>query len=443
MQLTYNKFKQAVESSSEKLFGKIAEAVATSDNAALVSMYDDKLVLLDEKKEEFYLCDYKVESGVLTISNPEEIGLVENDDTYLDEVVERYFDLDDETPITINEMMTGFNLKYRNDSEPIINESKDRKYRKIMESPRIRAIKKVRGVRDRFAEDINSLMEESWVQHLTHKVQNSQDSIPSALSRVDWKEDYPIKVNIDQGKPVNMIRIKDNTNVMNAMQNLASHISDKWKSAGFRNKFEKMVGQIMKTESLELGKSAVLNFLDENKELFILNRELFEELIVKTTLMAGEGDTDTVLDIFESIMKSPESKKMKARFIKENNLTPEKIERINEMAEEGGEDVETSGGGEMPSAGEGGEKEAGNDLDTEELNKIMDKFKKIRQQLEDDSPEAEYVDGLVSALDSAKVQGIEDSKMKEILDFLGSTKKKGEGEGEEEVEEPEDEVEEV
>jgi len=440
MQLTYNKFKQAVGKSSEKLFDKIAEAVSTSDNAALVSMYDDKLILLDEKKKEFYICDYKLENSVLSMDNFEEIGLMENDDTYLDEVTERFFDLDDDAPITINEMMTGFNLKYRNDSEPIVNEAKDRKYRKIMESPRIRAIKRARDVRDYFAEDIKRLMEENWAKQITHKVQNSQDSIPSALSKVSWNSDYPIKVNVDQGKPVNMIKIKDNTNVMDAMKDLAGRISDKWKSGSFRNKFEKMVGQIMQTESIELGKSAILNFLDENKELFILNNELFEELIVKTTLMANEGDTDTVLEIFENIMQTPEARKMKARFVRDNNLTEEKIERINMLAEEGEEgEMATTDGGEMPAPGDGGSEEAGNDLDTEELNRIMDIFKKIRKSLEDDSPEAEYVDSLVSALDSAKVKGIEDSKMKEILDFLGSTKSK-KGEGDEEMDDEEDEV---
>lgn len=441
MQLTYNRFKQAVDRSNEKLFDKIAEAISSSDNAALVSMYDDKLILIDEGTEDFYLCDYKLENNVLSLSNFEEIGLMENDDTYLDEVVERYFDLDDDTPITLGEMMTGFNLKYRNDSEPIINEAKDRKYRKIMESPRIRAIKKARSARDYFAEDIKRLMEENWAKEITHKVQNSQDSIPSALSKVSWKEDYPIKVNVDQGKPVNILKIKDNTNAMDAMKNLASHISDKWKSSSFRNKFEKMVSQIMQTESLEMGKNSVLNFLDENKELFILNKDLFEELIVKTTLMAGEGDTDTVLDIFENIMKTQDAKRMKARFIKDNNLTEEKIERVNMLAEQeeaDSVDTQTQSDSEMPAPGDGGSEEAGNDLDTEELNKIIDIFKKIRKSLEDDSPEAEYVDGLISALDSAKVKGIEDSKMKEILDFLGSTKKKGaeeEGEEDEEVEE--------
>ena len=49
-----------------------------------------------------------------------------------------------------------------------------------------------------------------------------------------------------------------------------------------------------------------------------------------------------------------------------------------------------------------------------------DIFKKIKKQLEADSPESEYIGGLIASLDSAKVKGIEDSKMKEIIDFLSS-----------------------
>jgi len=420
MQLTYNKFKQVVDKSSEKVFGKIAEALAASDNAALVSMYDDKLIILDEEKEDFYLCDYKFENSILNMSNFEMVGLSENDDSYLDQVTEKYFDLDDEEPITIGEMMTGVNLKFKNESRYIFNEAKDRKARKIMESPRIRAIKKARDVRDFFLEDIQSLMEEDFMGKLQLKVDGDKKTgVPSTLSRVAFKTPYPIKVNIDQGKPVNVIKIKDNVNAMDAMQNLAGHLSDKWKSDSFRGKFEKMVKNILATESVELAKTAVLNFMDENKELFLLEKVLFEELITKTTLMIGEGDSDTVVSIFESIVNSKPGRMMKRRFFKENNLTEEKVAQINRLAEEG----EVPAAPEAPATPDETPKEGvGNDLDTEEVNKIIDIFKKILKQLEADSPESEYVQGLISSLDSAKVKGIDDSKMKEIIEFLSSAK---------------------
>ncbi len=441
MQLTFNKFKQVVNKSSEKVFGKIAEALAASDNAALVSMYDDKLIVLDEEREDFYLVNYTFENNILSMNDFELVGLTENDDTYLEQVTEKYFDLDDEEPITVGEMMTGVNLKFKNNSRSIFNEAKDRKYRKIMESPRIRAIKKARDVRDMFLEDIKSLMEEDFMGKLQLKVDGDKKTgIPATLNKVQFKTPYPIKVNIDQGKPVNLIKIKDNANVIDALGSLAGHLSDKWKSDVFRGKFEKMVKDILATESVELAKTAVMNFLDENKELFLLKKELFEELITKTTLMVGEGDSDTVVGIFESIVNSKPGRMMKRRFFKENNLTEEKINEINRLAEE--DELPPAPAAPEASADEGEAEESSSDLDTEEVNKIIDIFKKIVKQLESESPEAEYVQGLISSLDSAKVKGIEDSKMKEIIDFLSSAKAPKDDEGDDEAEDDDDDDEE-
>jgi hypothetical protein len=431
MQLTFNKFKQVVDKSSEKIFGKISEALAASDNAALVSMYDDKLIILDEEKENFYLADYVFENGILSMKNFEQIGLTENDDTYLNKVVDKLFDLDDESPITIGEMMTGLNLQFKNNSHKILHEAKDNKYRKIMESPRIRAIKKAREVRNMFVEDIKNLMEEDFIGKLQLKTDgDTKNAIPSTLTRVKWNSPYSTSVNTEQGQPVNMIKIKDNANVMDAMTNVAAHLSDKWKSDSFRSKFEKMVKEILATESVELAKTAVLSFLDENKELFLLKKTLFEELITKTTLMVGEGDSDTVVKIFESIVDSKPGRQMRREYFRKNNLTEEKINEINRLAEEedlpepkkleGGDDDSSSSD---DSSTDLGDKEEGtSDLDTEEVNKIIDIFKKISKQLESDSSEAEYIQGLISSLDSAKIKGIEDSKMKEIIDFLSSAK---------------------
>lgn len=443
MQLTYNKFKQVVDRSSQKVFDKIAEAFSASDNAALVAMYDDKLIVLDEANEDLYLCDYTFENGVLGLLNFEEIGLTENDDSYLDEVVEKYFDLDDDEPISLSQLKTGFDLKFKNESKSIFMEAKDLKARKIMESPRIRALKGVRRVRDLFAEDIQNLMEEPFMQHLDQKLYNpniaSQETVGRDLNKVTFKHPYPIFVNTEQGKETKeLIKLKDDTNAMDAMKNLAGHLSDKWKSDSFRKKFERMINQIIQTESIELGKNAVLNFLDENKELFLLKDNLFEELITKTTLMLGEGDTDSIVAIFKKIFESKEGRLMRTLFFRENGINEEKLERINTIVEAGEDDME---GDDLEAAPV--DKDVSNDLDSEEVNKILDIFKKIKKQLEADSPESEYVNGLIAALDSAKVKGIEDSKMKEIIDFLSSAnapEKEEKGSKKKKEEEPEEEM---
>lgn len=419
MRLTYNKFKQVVENSSEKLFKKITEAISTSENAALVAMFDDKLVLLDEEHEQLYLCDYLFENGVLTFHKFEPISLTQNDETFLEEVVNQYFDLDDESTITTKDMMTGFNLRYKNESANIFQESKDRKYKSIMESPRVRAIKKARDARNMYVEEIQSLLEEPFMQHLDQKLYNpnikSGESVAPALNKVDFKTPYPVFVNTDIGGPAkDLITLRDNTNAMDAMKGVALKVSEKWKSDSFRSKFEKMINQILATESVELGRTVVLSFLDENKELFLLKEELLDELISKTTLMLGEGNFEDVLSVFKRIMESREGRLMRNDFFRKNGITEEKLAEINTLVEEDDFDEMDAKVDDEPA------KEAGNDLDSEEVNKIIDIFKKIKKSLEDDSPESEYVNGLISALDAAKVSGIEDSKMKEIIDFLSS-----------------------
>ena len=119
MVLTYNNFKKVVEHSAEKMFNKLSEAIATSDNAALVSMYDDKLIVLDEETNELFLCNYLYENGILTMRNFEKVSLTENDENYLDEVVADYFDIDSEKKVTVESLVTGFNLKYKNESASV------------------------------------------------------------------------------------------------------------------------------------------------------------------------------------------------------------------------------------------------------------------------------------------------------------------------------------
>lgn len=414
MQVSYNKFKQLVDSSSEKLFDKIAEAIATSDNAALVAMFDDKLILLDEKKKDLYLADYVFENNVLTMHNFQPVELSENDGSYLEEAVSRYFDLDDESPITTRDLMTGFRLKYKNESASIFTEACDRKSKKVQKNMKIRSMKKARKARDIFKEDIAALMEEPFMKHLTLKVQGDQDSIPTALNSVAWNTSYPISVNTDIGGPADdLITLKDNTNAMDAMKGLALKISEKWKNDAFRAKFADMISKIVQTESVELAKTAVLNFLDENKELFLLKDGMFNELVTKTTLMLGEGNTEPVLQIFQNIMESKRGRQMKNEYFQKYNITEEALDQINTEAETSEEPTpaDTSKG-------------IGNDLDDESVDKVISVFKKIKEAMKEkgkETPEYDFIQTIIDRLKEFKEAGTDsDSVMKDVVDFLNN-----------------------
>lgn len=414
MQVSYNKFKQLVDSSSEKLFDKIAEAIATSDNAALVAMFDDKLILLDEKKKDLYLVDYVFENNVLTMHNFQPVELSENDGSYLEEAVSRYFDLDDESPITTRDLMTGFRLKYKNESASIFTEACDRKAKKVQKNMKIRSMKKARKARDIFKEDIAALMEEPFMKHLTLKVQGDQDSIPTALNSVAWNTSYPVSVNTDIGGPADdLITLKDNTNAMDAMKGLALKISEKWKNDAFRAKFADMISKIVQTESVELAKTAVLNFLDENKELFLLKDGMFNELVTKTTLMLGEGNTEPVLQIFTNIMESKRGRQMKNEYFQKYNITEEALDQINSEAETSEEPApaDTSKG-------------IGNDLDDESVDKVISVFKKIKEAMKEkgkETPEYDFIQTIIDRLKEFKEAGTDsDSVMKDVVDFLNN-----------------------
>jgi len=428
MQLTYNKFKQVVGKSSERIFDKIAKSMAMTENAALVAMFDDKLILLDEKKEDLYLADYLYENGILKMHNYEKIGLSENDDTYLNQVVEKYFDLDDESPITVSEMMTGFSLKFKNQSLDIITEAKDRKYRSIMESPKIRAVRTVRKVKNSISEAVAKLWEEDWMEPLSLKADNAKDAIPSTLKSVQFNAPYDVTVvNTDQGEPVkDPLRIAGETNVMKAMTDLAGRVDQKWKSDSFRSAFQNAIESLLRTESIELARTTILNFLGENKELFLLDEKKLEELLVKTSLMIGETNTDDVYAVFKKVVDSKAGKAMKYKYFTQNNITEEKVEELRLFMEddEAAAPVEGAEAAPAPAADENA------DIDWDQIEAIKSVLNQIRAKLEDDTAEAEYVDGLLGKLDKAKLQGLDKGTLKEIMDLLKPEEKEDAAEAE-------------
>lgn len=438
MQLTYNKFKQVVGKSSERIFDKIAQTLAMTENAALVAMFDDKLVLLDEKKEQLYLSDYLYENGILKIHNHEKIKLTENDDTYLDQVAEKYFDLDDDSPVSIQEMMTGFNLKFKNKNagNEIITEARDRKYRAIMESPRIKAIRTVREVKNLFTKDINKLWEEDWMQPLSLKADNAKDAIPNTLKSVKFNAPYDVTVvNTEIGTPApGLLKIAGETNVMKAMSDLASRVDQKWKSDSFRKAFANAIEALLKTESMELAKTTMLNFLDENKELFLLDEKKLEELLVKTSLMVGETDTDSVVGVFDKIIESKAGKMMKFKFFRDNSLDEGKIQELRTIMEEGeAQPAQPAAAPATPAPDAAPAAEAqpeeGADIDWDQIEKIKAILNKIRGKLDDDTDEAEYVDDLLGKLDKAKLQGLDKGTLKEIMDLLKPEEESSEPDG--------------
>src|SRR5574344_2047834 len=85
--------------SNKNIEKMISNIVAESSNAALVSMYDDKVILVDHTNGNMYTADYNFDGKVVTMENFEPITF-EKSDSKLLEAINEYLDDEDGTATT-------------------------------------------------------------------------------------------------------------------------------------------------------------------------------------------------------------------------------------------------------------------------------------------------------------------------------------------------------
>lgn len=441
MQLTYNQFRKAVGKSSDRLFEKFAAIFAESENAALMALYDDKMILLDEDTNQPYLADYSYADGVLHFGSFEPIDLVENDGTVLEQKVNNLFDIVNDPMVSIDELAEGFRLKFYDNAHRDITEARYLKQRMIYENPSIRVKHSVRELRDRNYAMFEELNKKPFVKKLSAKLQLENDNVAKSLNKVDWnpKKGYEVDTNVYRSIAPDIKKI-DNS-IKKKMRDLAGKLAQLWKTDAFRQKFMNFTMNMKKAEDMEAAMASAENFFEENKELFLLEPSRLDEVVLKTALMNSDTskDANVVVEIFRKLMQHEDIAAIRESYFDSLGATPEQIAKIMfeqdvEDLPEPEADVDVDVDVEQPK-----KSKAADDLETEELNDIIAVFRSIRKQLEEDSDEASYVDGIIDDLENAKAKGITDDRMKDIIDFLQGAK---EEEGPEEPEEKEAEEEE-
>jgi hypothetical protein len=181
---------------------------------------------------------------------------------------------------------------------------------------------------------------------------------------------------------------------------------------------------VVEMANSEEPKEVLEKFVGQYKELLILEEAELADLILKTTLMIDEAaKADSLVDLFSEYYQLDEAQELKEEFINRNNLLEAEDEESAEMPSEEEEAEE----GE-----EGEEEKKETSIDEDSINKIVKVLNKIRDNLEDKSMEAKYVDAFVDALEDAKVGSVSEGKLKEILDFLLSIHEKAKESKEEE-----------
>jgi len=436
MQLTYNQFRKVVNKSSEKLFDKFAGIFAESENAALMALYDDKMILLDEETDQPYICEYDYTDGILSFSKIEAVALVENDETVLADKVGDLFDIENDPPVSMDEMVEGFRLRFYDNARREVTEAKDKKLRKIYENPSIRMKHNLRELRDRNHADVQELMSKPFMKKVTAKLQLEAAEAPSQfIGKVDWnpKKGYKVDTNVYQYISPDISNLEDKE-IKKKMQALAGKLYKLWKTDAFRDKFMNFKFDLKKAEDMDTAIEAAENFFEENKELFLLDPSRFEEVMIKTALMTEAKDANVIVEILKAFMQQEDVKTIKEEYYDSLGVSPEEIAQIIfEQDDEEAVDLPPEAVKE-PDVPEKEPKEkkskAADDLENEELKEIIATLKKIKKQIDADSEEAEFLGVIVADLENAKAKGIDDTRMKEIVDWLAGAKEPKEEEAE-------------
>jgi len=439
MQLTYNQFRKVADKSSEKLYDKFSEIFAESENAALMALYDDKIIVLDEETNQPYICSYDYSNGILSVSGFELIDLTENDDTVLGEKVGDLFDIENDPIVPTEELVEGFRLKFYDNARREITEAKDNKLRKIYDNPSIMAKHKLRELRDRNYAQIHELMTKPFVRKLSAKLQlEAENAVSQSLNKVDWsnKKGYKVDTNVYNYISPDIKSLEDKE-IKAKMKALAGKLYKLWKTDAFRQKFSNFTFDLQQAEALEDAIEAAEMFFENNKELFLLEPSRYQEVMMRTALMTNSKNANTLVEIMNKLLIHDDIKAIKEDYYESLGATPEQIAEVmfEQDDEEKAAELSPDAVAE-PSEPDKKSKEkkdkAADEVDDENIKEIVATLKTIKKQLDSDSDEADFLSNIISDLENAKAKGIEDTRLKEIIDFLaGATK----GEEEEEEEE--------
>lgn len=443
MQLTYGQFKKVASKSNNKLFDKFSEIIAESENAALMAMYDDKLILLDEDTHKPYACTYSYSNGVLEISDFEPIDLAENGGDLLHDKVDQLFDIESDPAVSTSELIEGFRAKYHDHVKAEITEAIENKLKKIYGNPSIQSLFQLREARDLQYNAISELLSRKSMKKLQAGLRLEGDSIEQTLNRLDWenKKGYKVDTNIYTYIEPDIKDLEDKS-AKKRMKALAGKLYKLWKSDVFREKFSNFQFDLKQTEDMEEALDRAELFFEDNKELFLLESSRMDEVILKTALMVAPADANELVEIFKQLVRHPNIKAIKESYFDGLGASPEEIAQIMFEQDELSPPPAAPGVEAPPAEPEEGEEEApkpkkskaADDAKEQDIKDAIAIFKKIKSSVDD--PDAEqYVDNLTKSLEYIQSDGIESSKINFIMDFLHGALEKPE-ESEKEKEEP-------
>ncbi len=367
MELTLREFENLNLYSHKNMEKVIRKLVNESYNAALTSMFDDSLVLLDHTTGKFYTADYMFNESTLTLSlkNFEEVLLVKEESEFESDLG-RFFEDEDMSPHELVESYKENIIEQEKYIDDLISEVVSTKnfantvnYGKIKEA------------KDRLTlESANEDFFKTYKERLqTHPL--------TEIAYFDWKN--PVNVSLMETESHLLI----NSSVVEKAKTM-------WKRNDFKNAFVESVKELQ-----EGNDEKVLALFEDFPVLFHLAEEDRLAVFGKTLLSSSlREDRKGIVGKIENLLKEDD------RFVEL---------RETYIKEEGEEVVEPAAAVEKP--------EANLELTTEQVSKLVSDLKALHDSMEE-GVEKKKLDDIVKKLETSKEEGTKPVDVKEAVNLL-------------------------
>lgn len=359
----------------EKIIGSL---VNNSSNAVLVNMGEDSLILLDHKKGQFYIADYKFEPKTLklTIENFDEIQLTRDEDSF-EESVYDYFDSDEGDVLKLTESYKHYILSQDKFINELVNESMGKKnFDNLIDYDSIHEVLE--------SEELESANESFFKKYKERLISHPLNEI----KYFDWKN----QVN------VSLIET-ENTKLINKSAIQKAH--DLWKKTSFKESFFEAVEVFI--EDVEEGNVKLQEVFENFPQVFFLDeadrRTLFGKALLSNSNL--REDMNDILKGLDLMFEKFDLGEMRNEYLSEAEL----------------EDEEPNAAATSDDASDDKDEEKPEELDASETEKIIADLKKIAEKATDEDTKKK-LDDLIEKLNKGVEEGTRPEIVKEAVSIL-------------------------
>jgi hypothetical protein len=376
LQLTIKQFEEVNLFSNKNIEKVISSVVNGSSNAALVSMFEDSIILLDHEDGQFYTADYAFDGKKLNL------------------VMENF------QPIELTKENTSFKNNIAN-----FFESEDSSVSDLTSSYKESVLDQEKFINELISESLSTKNFEGMVNYKELAESNNDISIADKPYFIDYKnrlETNPLnEVKYFNWKDKVVVSLLESEKIKLINSTVSEKANDLWKKAEFKEMFGEAASVFI--EDVEKGKEKFVALFEQYPQIFVL-----DNADKKTMFGKGIISNPELREHLEDLQKG-----MSVLF-EDEDVKEISSSYLSLMEEEGEEDSEA----EEPSEEKPEEKEEpAKELTPEEIQDIAGELKTLSKKIEDEGLKGE-LDSLIAKLDSSVEEGTRPDLIKKAIYLL-------------------------